>query len=625
MLRLSRLSVLLPLAVLLVSLPLFISCEKETPDPPVVETHSPEELSHESALAGGEVTDDGGGSIRARGVVWSTDSLPTLDLHEGKTEEGGGMGSFSSLMTGLDPETTYYFRAYATNAGATTYGESLTFTTLIHPETVRLEGKVVYEHTMIPVEGVLVSAGSQEMTTGADGHYLFEGLPTGELSLTAEKAGYDLFSHTLTIDYGATTHNIPMRSDQYTHKLYGQVTSVPFGEPLAHVTVVLLNPDGSESNLLAAGSAEGDYELERVPRGDMVVRFKVSDYAHLNEAVHVGSADLQLDVQMHYLWPIVETGEITDTYASIAFGGGEVTYGGAAPTIGRGLVWSLDSFPEYPIDMHTMDGSGAGAFDTRLFSLMPESTIFVAAYAINMHGISYGEIIAFPTGRDEGRSCPEAETVVDPRDGTVYHTVQIGNQCWLRENMSFLPEVHNPINQSVTEARYYVYDYYADDVEAARQEDHYANYGALYNWTAAQGACPPGWRLPDNTEWGQLISYVHGSYGDFMESTAAVPLKSCRQLDSPLGGDCDTSEHPRWDDHPHFYGTDEFGLSTLPGGRRHTGGYFIDLGQGGFWWTATPTDANNGRRRSMHSYLDFVGGFRYSKTHGYSVRCIIDQ
>ncbi len=535
------------------------------------------------------------------------------------------MGSYNSRMTGLEPETTYYYRAYATNAAATTYGESLTFTTLIHPETVRLKGKVVYEHTMIPVEGVLVSAGGRETITGADGYYVFEDLPTGPLSLTASKDGYEFYSLSLNIGFGVTTRNIPMRSAQYTHKLYGHIGSIPFGEPLADVTVVLLNPDGSESNLLTASSSIGYYELGSVPRGDLQLRFKATDYDLLDVSVQLTGSDLQLDIEMHYLFPIVETGEITDVYASIAFGGGEVTYEGAAPTMMRGLVWRLDSVPEMPMDMHSMDGVGPGAFETRLFSLMPESTTFVAAYAVNMYGTSYGEVIELETGRDSGRSCPEVESIVDPRDGTEYQTVQIGNQCWLSGNIHFLPDIHKPVDQSISEARYYVYDYYGNELDEALQSEYRAHYGTLYNWPAALDACPPGWRLPTNAEWGQLVRYVHQSYSDIMESHVAIYLKSCRQEGSPLSGDCDTGEHPRWDHHPHFYGSGEFGFEAYPGGRRHSGGYFTDMGLGGYWWTSSDFDSQNAFRRSMHSYLEYVGGFRYSKTHAYSVRCILDQ
>ena len=78
------------------------------------------------AYSGGNITDDGGGlAITARGVCWSASPNPTLtDPH---TTDGSGAGSFTSCITGLDPNTTYYVRAYATTNAGTGYGNQLSF------------------------------------------------------------------------------------------------------------------------------------------------------------------------------------------------------------------------------------------------------------------------------------------------------------------------------------------------------------------------------------------------------------------------------------------------------------------------------------------------------------------
>ena len=79
------------------------------------------------ATSGGNITDDGGLAVTARGVCWSTSPSPTLaDAH---TSNGNGAGSFSSYMTGLAMSTTYYVRAYATNSFVTVYGNQRSFTT----------------------------------------------------------------------------------------------------------------------------------------------------------------------------------------------------------------------------------------------------------------------------------------------------------------------------------------------------------------------------------------------------------------------------------------------------------------------------------------------------------------
>ena len=95
---------------------------------PVLTTNAVTELTQTTAISGGNVTSDGGATIIARGVCWSTSQTPTItDI---KTTDGTGIGSFTSAITGLTANTTYYVRAYATNSAGTGYGNSMSFTTL---------------------------------------------------------------------------------------------------------------------------------------------------------------------------------------------------------------------------------------------------------------------------------------------------------------------------------------------------------------------------------------------------------------------------------------------------------------------------------------------------------------
>ena len=94
---------------------------------PVVTTNNVTNVTSTSASCGGNVTSDGGYSVTARGVCWSTSSNPTIN--NSHTNSGTGTGSFNATLTGLTQGTTYYVRAYATNSKCTTYGTQKSFTT----------------------------------------------------------------------------------------------------------------------------------------------------------------------------------------------------------------------------------------------------------------------------------------------------------------------------------------------------------------------------------------------------------------------------------------------------------------------------------------------------------------
>jgi hypothetical protein len=100
-----------------------------TPLPPVLTTASATGIGETTATTGGNITDDGGAAVTSRGVCWSTSPNPTV-LNT-TTTNGSGLGAYTANLTGLTPGATYYLRAYAVNAAGTSYGNEITFTTLI--------------------------------------------------------------------------------------------------------------------------------------------------------------------------------------------------------------------------------------------------------------------------------------------------------------------------------------------------------------------------------------------------------------------------------------------------------------------------------------------------------------
>ena len=94
----------------------------------IVSTTAVSSITAGSASSGGNVTSDGGASVTARGVCWSTSTDPTTADHP--VSGGSGTGAFSCKITGLTQNTSYYVRAYATNSAGTAYGENRSFKTL---------------------------------------------------------------------------------------------------------------------------------------------------------------------------------------------------------------------------------------------------------------------------------------------------------------------------------------------------------------------------------------------------------------------------------------------------------------------------------------------------------------
>lgn len=110
----------------------FPSCQEEEPVlfPPTLITFEATEITAKSASSGGNITDDGGTPIIARGLVWSRSANPTLEQNEGIASQNAGTGPFASKLANLFPKTTYYVKAYATNSAGTVYGNEIMFETL---------------------------------------------------------------------------------------------------------------------------------------------------------------------------------------------------------------------------------------------------------------------------------------------------------------------------------------------------------------------------------------------------------------------------------------------------------------------------------------------------------------
>ncbi len=143
--------------------------------PVLATTTAATSITTTSANSGGNVTSDGGAIVTTRGIVWSTSPNPDISLST-KTTDGSGIGSFTSSITGLTINTTYYVRAYATNSIGTGYGTQESFSTYTYVTICKqqwmeknLDVLTYRDGTIIPQVTDLTAWGA--LTTGAWCYY----------------------------------------------------------------------------------------------------------------------------------------------------------------------------------------------------------------------------------------------------------------------------------------------------------------------------------------------------------------------------------------------------------------------------------------------------------------------
>ena len=203
-------------------------------------------------------------------------------------------------------------------------------------------------------------------------------------------------------------------------------------------------------------------------------------------------------------------------------------------------------------------------------------------------------------------------------EGNLYNTVEIGSQCWMAENLKYLPKVYPSSAGSLVNPHYYINGYQGTNLESAKTHTRfgvniYNTYGFLYNWPAAITACPPGWHLPTDAEQHTLELYLF-STGDCNPNREAA--WDCSPSGSRMKG-YDSLYTGWWDD------DNSSGFTALPAGGRSTGGNFHNLGSSAYFWSSSEL-SNDSRIRQLNSTDSGVYRINSSKGSGFSVRCIRD-
>jgi uncharacterized protein (TIGR02145 family) len=247
--------------------------------------------------------------------------------------------------------------------------------------------------------------------------------------------------------------------------------------------------------------------------------------------------------------------------------------------------------------------------------------------------ISWADLPEVDPGDDNGNGDdPDPLTVTDI-DGNIYPVVIIGQQQWMAQNLRTTRYADSTaITHAVTDSEwaantqgaYTIYPH--NEVDGINSDIEMVNiYGKLYNWHAVNNVhniCPVGWKVPDDNDWLVLENFLKDAHEEVNDNNIGNILKSCRQVNSPLGEACYTFEHPRWSSHHTHYGTDNYGFTGLPAGVRYANGIFGAAGNNGQWWSSTEASDSQGRRRNLLFSNGAFGAFNQNKQIGLSIRCI---
>ncbi|MCC5916197.1 MAG: hypothetical protein JJU02_02600 [Cryomorphaceae bacterium] len=298
--------------------------------------------------------------------------------------------------------------------------------------------------------------------------------------------------------------------------------------------------------------------------------------------------------------PKVKTHDISEITKTSAVVSGEVISDGGNLITQKGICLSATNTEPTINDVTSEEGDGGGSFSSYFGWLDPETTFYARAYATNSKGTGYGSTLTFTTLKEPGQS----SVFIDPRDGFTYRTITYGNMVWMMDNMKFLPEVVGPDLIGFTTPMYYVYGYFGTDVISARQEINFSEYGVLYNWAAANSACPPGWHLPTDEEWEALLDFFGGK--EF------------------AGGRLKADYFGAWEE-PNTGATNESKFHALPSGKLSIDNIFMNQGTNAHFWTATGFSASKAVSYELrHDTIGVIDSLT-NIGNGYCVRCVLDN
>ena len=394
---------------------------------PTVITAEITAIAQTTAVSGGEVISDGGTPVTERGVCWSATPYPTIG--NSTTADGNGTGSYPSSIGGLTANTTYYLRAYATNATGTSYGEEKTFKTLADPVVPTVITASVTQITTTTAQSggtVLESGGA---SVGARGVcWATTPNPTIANSKTTDGEGVGSFTSAV---FGLTANTGYYLRAYATNSVgtgYGNEINFTAGQTITTPTIITaevvniaqttatcggnVTSDGgadvtirgvcwstspnptTASSTTNNGGGTGGYHSAMAGMAANT-HYYVRAYATNSAGTSYGN-QREFSTLQEATTPAVTTAPVTNVTNATAQSGGTVTNDGGATVTARGVCWSTGTNPTVA-DPHTSDGTGTGGFVSQITGLQPNTFYRVRAYATNSAGTAYGNQQTFST------------------------------------------------------------------------------------------------------------------------------------------------------------------------------------------------------------------------------------
>jgi peptidoglycan/xylan/chitin deacetylase (PgdA/CDA1 family) len=390
---------------------------------PSLNTSVPTNISSTAVTSGGTVTSDGGASIIACGVCWSTTAYPTISLNT-KTLDGATSGSFISNITGLQPFTSYHVRAYATNSEGTDYGDDVSFTTSAIVPSLTTTTAFQIGRTTANSGGIITSNGGAAVSVSGVCWDTVHS-PSIAGSHTTDGTANGSFTSNITGLLPNTSYHIRAYATNNAGTSYGNelsFTTNPIIIPTLTSTIVTAI---SSESAVSGGSISDNGGASITARG---VCWSTTSSPTINDdktsngtgkgsftshitglqpgtiyhvrAYSTNSAGTAYGNDRTFTTsvtvPSVTTSQAYAVTQTTASSGGSISSNGGATVSASGICWGTSNNPLIT-DSHTSDGIEVGDFTSSLTDLLPNTLYYIRAYATNSVGTSYGNEISFTT------------------------------------------------------------------------------------------------------------------------------------------------------------------------------------------------------------------------------------